>query len=204
MANFQIPPGITFGNRILKIPHTSRVFDRAIWIQACLRDNPKEIKPNYQWVNRGETLFSFTILTSKTGSKFFDIFAGQNENEITIPAPASGIILHTSHFFGDNEPNGLHTAMLIPEDEPEALTGHSIFHSLCSFCWDYRDYIFFKPSEFEGRFNDENLRGAFEEQRSRNCTIHTAMPEYRDYLNEMRTRHPENRPYIKHLAEYIG
>jgi len=195
-SNRGIPAGISFGNKVLKLPHASTVFDRAIWIQACLRNNPRVLFDNYTWVKKGENLIEFTILTPKIGIPFVDFFVEKNYNKIYIPSPVSGLLLYTSYGFGDRNKNYGQTTFLLPDDEPPANGGEFMFSRLCN--WDHREYIFYKPSEFSS-FNDQNLSEDFAEQKSRSCEYFEAMPEFESHFREARTKHPELRPYLKHL-----
>ena len=89
------------------------------------------------------------------------------------------------------------TCLLLPDDEPPAANGNYIFSELCDFCWEHREYIFYKHSKYN--LNDQKLTETFEEQQNRTCTYVDAMPEYAGEFRTARNRHPELRPYIKHL-----
>lgn len=194
-----IPPGIVFGRNVIKLPHTSNVFNRAIWIQACLLDNPSTLFKPYTWVSRGESLVRLLITTPRTGIPLLDFFMDRNYNSIHIPSPVSGLLLRSGHDYGEANNWQFNTTLLLPDDEPPPMSGDNMFTALCNFCWDYREYIFFKPSEFKGKFNDDKLRADFSEQKQRQCRIDVALPEFEGYFQEARTRHTQLRPYLKHL-----
>lgn len=196
-----IPPGITFGEKVLMVPDTSYIFDRPIWIQACIKHNPKELHAPYTWITWGDPFAKFTILTPKTGVLIIDFFANKS-NQVFLRNPVRGLLTHSYQGYGGNnraDHNTVRTALLLPVDEPLAENGDYIFSDLCGFCWGWKEYIFYKPSEFRNKFNDEKLCEAFDEQINRKCDYINAIPKYERYLDEARTKHAQLRPFLKHL-----
>ncbi len=191
----EIPEGISFGNKVVKLPNTSRAFDKAIWRQACIPNNPKVLYGSYTWVEKGENLIEFTILTPKTGIPIIDFFKEKNYNKIYIRSPVCGLLLHDEHYFEAYD----HTSLLLPDYEEPASSGSYMFSDLCDFCWDHREFIFYKSSGVGGESDDKSLSQSFEEQKNRSCELVDAMPEFKSYFQEARTKYPQLRPYLKHL-----
>lgn len=198
-----IPSGITFGNKVAILPLTPGIFDRAIWIQACLSNNPKVLYKPYTWINRGENLMEFTILTPKTGIPLIDLLANRVYNKIYLKSPVSGLILNSRHDFSsmmdDSSAIYTSTSILLPDNEPTANNGEYIFGDLCNFCWENRSYIFYKPREFRGHLDDVKLHNIFSKVIQKTCSYSEAMPYFEPYFQEASNRHSQLRPYLKHL-----
>lgn len=195
-----VPHGITFGSKVVKLPDTSQIFNRALWIQACIQ-NPVTLGTYYTWIDRGSNLAKYIILTHKIGIGLFKFITPKDLTKIFLRSPVSGLLIHCGHYFGDADNSSCRTTLLLPDDEPPAENGEFMFGQLCNFGWDHRESIFMKPTEFRNSnaFSDASLKSSFKEQVSRVCQVSDALPKFNESFQEARTRHPELRPYLKHL-----
>jgi hypothetical protein len=193
-----VPGGITFGAKVVLLPSLSSIFDRSLWIQAT-RHNPYALHQSHTWIDRGDPLAHVVVDTAKTGVPALDFFLGRNVHQVVVPSPVSGLMLYPNLDYGNASDRS--AALLLPDDEPPAESGRFMYRALCDLCWTHREYIFYQPKELKrsGYYNDAVLDEAFKDQMSRTCAEADALPRYKDYFDEARTRYPELRPLLKHL-----
>lgn len=188
-----IPEGITFGSQVYIVP--------PVLSQLSHRANLSNTENNksYHWVDRGDTIAEFTLLTNWNSIPGLNILFGEKEYTVDIRSPVSGLFIHRGLDFCYAESRSL-TAILLPDDEHPAENGHYMFDKLKRLCWSHRA-TYLKPSRYwsMGAFDVDNLRNILDEQVSFKGQYVDAMPTYSDYFNEARTKHPNLRPYLKHL-----
>lgn len=180
-----IPDGITFGSKVARIPPV------ASQLLHCGKIIGLVSGKNYAWVQRGQPIAKFILYVSK-----------KDRREVYIPAPVSGMLLYTSYEFGDVEIDGVGQRMviLLPDDEPPAEGGDYMFSRLCQTCWDFRAPFLVESTHVTSAgMPEESLRSILDEQLTYSCKYASAMPEYNDYFEEARSRHPALRPFLKHL-----
>jgi|TARA_R100001369_G_scaffold55660_1_gene82496 hypothetical protein len=186
-----IPEGINFGMKMAIIPSVSMGFSH-----SGKMENRGRIHDYYAWIDRGKDLGRYTIQIEKTKIPILKLFLETEPRTAAIPSPVSGLLIHSEYDFDTKL-----TAILLPDDEPEPENGEYMFRMLCGLCRDYK-YYFMKPSRYWslGAMDDHSFNEMLEEQLSRRCEVVDAMPKYADYFNEIRAKHPNLRPYIRHLA----
>jgi hypothetical protein len=186
-----IPEGIMFGKKVAVIPPVSMAFSHSGYMEKG-----GDINKSYTWIDRGSDLGRYIIEADKLNIPALKFFAGTEPQKASIPSPVSGLLIHSSYDFG----LGL-TAILLPDDEPEAKGGEYMFRSLCRLCREHKQY-FLRPSRYwsMGAWTEDDLNNIIDEQLSQQCEYVDAIPKYKGYFDEARTRHPNLRPYIRHLV----
>jgi hypothetical protein len=187
----QIPRGVTFGTKVAVIPPVSGSFSHSGFMEKKGR-----LHEGYSWIDRGNDLGRYVIEVDKIDVPILKLFVNPEIQKASIPSPVSGLLIHSSYDFG----LGL-TAILLPDGEQEAADGEFMFQALCHLCEKNKKY-FLKPSRYwsKGAFTESIITHMLSEQLSQKCQYVDALPQYRDYFEEARTRHPNLRPYIEHLV----
>lgn len=185
-----IPEGITFGKTVAVIPSVSQAFSHSGHLEMSGR-----LHESYTWIDRGSNLDQYTIEVDRLNVPVLKFFAGTKQQTAPIPSPVSGLLVHSSYDFG----MGL-TAILLPDDEPRAEEGGYMFRALCHLCTEHKQY-FLKPSRYWtlGAWSEDRFNEVIKDQLSQQCKYVDAMPNYKDYFDECRIRHPSLRPHLKHL-----
>ena len=188
-----IPEGITFGHKVVVIPSVSNAFTHS-------GDMEERLHRTYKWINRGDPLGHYRIAVDRIDIPVLRFFAGTKPHSAAIPSPVSGLLIHHIYDFGSDI-----TAVLLPDDEPAAEDGQYMFRSMCHLCIDQQKY-FLKPSRYWSlnAYSKQRFQEIIETQLSRSCQYVDAMPRYEDYFDEARTRHPNLRPYLRHLIRGKG
>ncbi len=186
-----VPEGITFGNRVLRVPSVLIALSHSGFLGDTRSGG------GYTWVNRGDPVGVFHLRTVKPG--VLGWLAGEKVHSVDVPCPASGLFVHRTFDFATSEESSL-TAILLPDDEPTAEDGAYMFSALTRVCWDNRD-TFLKNSRYWSMeaFSADELKDLLDKQVSLECRTIDAMPRYKDYFDEARTRYPNLRPHLKHL-----
>ena len=186
-----VPEGISFGDKVLRFPSVSMAFSHSGRIRSTYSNT-------YRWIDRGSAIGHYMIEVDKVDIPILRVFIGTRTEEAAIPSPVSGLLIHASYDFSSGA--GL-TAVLLPDDEPAAENGKYMFEAVCSLCERHRPY-FMKASRYwsmEG-WSSSRFDREVENQLSQECQYEDAMPRYSDYFDEIRSRHPDLRPFIRHLA----
>jgi hypothetical protein len=187
-----IPEEITFGRKVAVIPSVLMDFSHSGNVETLYKDS-------YVWVDRGSALGNYKLKVDRLDVPVLKWFAGTETQKASIPSPVSGLLLHSIYDFRLS--GSSLTAILLPDDEPQAENGEYMFADVCDLC--SRNMIYFlKPSRYwtMDAWTREQFEEIVEEQLSLRCEYVDAMPNYKGYLDEIRKRHPSLRPHIKHLA----
>ena len=199
-----IPTGITFGSKVVVVPGYASGFTHSAGV-ASLMDGQ-----NYRWVKRGEQIGEFRINGSYRDS-FIARLMSTKLHTAEIRCPVSGLLLHTnlSHELSNRlhgwntmeEPPSAALALLLPDDEPKPESGAYLYSAMCGLVRDMSHY-YFKDSRYWSMkaFTQEQLDHLIDIQLNAQPRIFDALPRWSEYLDEARTRKPELRPYLKHLA----
>lgn len=127
-----LPSGITLDRKVIRLPNIADIFNRALWIQACIY-NPIAICDSYRWIRRGDPYAKLVVFTPMTRLPFVNFFA-KKALEVFLRSPVSGLMLHGSARYGDADKFEASTPILLPDDEPPAENSSYIFESLCATC----------------------------------------------------------------------
>lgn len=199
-----IPAGITLGSKVVVVPGYASGFTHSANVVSLLE------RQNYRWVKRGEPIGEFRI-DGSYGEGFLAKLTSTKLHTATIPCPVSGLLLHStlsheisSRLEGWNamkEPPAASFALLLPDDEPRPESGECIYSSMCRLARDMKHY-YFKDSRYWSMsgFSPEMFEELISIQINAHPKIFDAMPNWSDYLDDMRTQKPELRPYLKHLV----
>jgi hypothetical protein len=130
---------------------------------------------------------------------------GDNSFSASIRCPASGLILHSTYEdnctveLEDSPPTGLFS-LLLPDDEPDPVTGDRLFADAVRLIRDHMD-VMARPSRYfsMGARDPSEVEELLQRQLAANPRVYPALPHWKDHLDEARTRHPSLRPHIKHL-----
>jgi len=189
-AKVYVPEGITFGRKVAIIPSVSMAFSHS-------GDMASQHNSTYTWIDRGSPLGVYRIAVDKVDIPVLKWFTGTDLHSAIIPSPVSGLLIHANYDFAVSSPI---TAILLADDEPLAENGEYMFRNLCNLCRDKQSY-FLKPSRYWslGAWTAEDFNMAVQKQLLQKCEYVDALPKYKDYFDEIRTRHPNLRPLIRHL-----
>lgn len=203
-----VPEGITFGRKVALIPSVLIAFSHSGSVGV-------QYKNTYNWIDRGRKLGWYRIDVNKSNVPILKLFAGTETQSTAIPSPVSGLSICPNVDFSmsdvlatllwHDEPEARYaeymTAILLPDDEPEAENGNYMFKDVCRLCTDNKEY-FLKPSRYrtQGAWSLEDFDEQIGKQLSLQCKYVDALPSFKDCFDEIRKRHPNLRPYIKHLA----
>ncbi len=201
----QIPNGITFGSKVAVVPgYASGITHSGNVVSLMARQS-------YRWVARGEAIGEFRIEGS-FGDSFLSRLISSKTHSAPIKCPVSGLLLYSelkdelSGYLKDwnsmKQPPIADFALLLPDDEPKPESGKYIYSEMCQLIRDMKHY-YFKDSRYWTlpAFSPDNLEKLIEYQIAAQSKIFDALPRWSDYLDEARTKKPELRPFLKHLAK---
>ncbi len=204
----KIPQGISFGSKVAVIPGYLSPFTHS----GHMNDFDKKLR--YRWINRGDVIGQFEIKGSYDNNIFSRTFNSKTHTA-DIKSPVSGLVLHstlkhtfTNDFENWNSDKGqklANFAMLLPDDEPKPESGNFMYYRMCRLVRDMCHY-YLRNSRYwsMGAYTLENLEKYIKTQLNTNPLIFEALPYWGDYLDEVRIKHPELRPYIKHLSKNLN
>ncbi len=200
----EIPEGISFGSKVAVIPGYLSPFTHS----GHMNDLRKKLI--YRWINRGDVIGLFEIKGSYDNNIFSRTFNSKTHTA-NIKSPVSGLVLHSTlkHTFTNdferwNSGKGqtlANFAILLPDDEPKTESGNFMYHQMCRLVKDMSHYYLRKSRYWSmGAYTLEDLDEYIKLQLNTNPLIFDALPHWGDYLDEVRIKYPELRPYIKHLS----
>lgn len=186
-----VPNGITFGRKVAVIPPVLDSFSH-----GGDMENGGKLNESYSWIDRGEDLGRYVIHVDKVEIPIIKHFVGTEPRKASIPSPVSGLLVHSSYSLGLEN-----TAILLPDDEPEAIDCKQMFRSLIHLLRDEKRY-FLKPSRYwtQDGWSEERFEKQLHEQTSQKIEYVDALPRFKDYFDEARARHPSIRPHLKHIV----
>lgn len=201
----QIPHGITFGSKVVVVPGYASGFTHSGDFLNLMAGQ------DYRWVTRGDPIGEFQIYGS-FGDNFISRLTSSKLHSAPIRCPVSGLLLHStlqdelSKYLEDwnlmEQPPLAEFAILLPDDEPKPESGQYIYSAMCRLIRDMSHYYFKHSRDWGMRaFSPDVLAILIELQMSAQPVIFDALPKWSGYLDEVRTRKPELRPYIKHLVQ---
>ena len=211
-----IPQGITFGSKVAVLPGYSEWFTHSEYTarrrgfnDTCTGTDGTYYQRPYNWIKRGEPIANFKIRGSY-GNSFWYRLIDTKLHSAPILCPVSGLLLDYSLDADLREdwnskkhpPSPLSGyAILLPDDEPKPESGKYMYQSMCNLIRAMSHY-YFKNSRYWTMLtpSPEELDNAISLQLSANPLIFDALPSWSMYLDEARTKKPELRPYLKHLA----
>ncbi len=199
--NKPVPSGISFGNKVLVVPGIASQFTHSGEINSVLETG------TYTWISRGDAIAEFFIDGSYSSGFLSRTFSNQR-HVVEIRSPVSGLVLHATlddeHSLAKwsslKQPPLAKFAILLPDDEPQPENASFIFGSTCALIQDMKHYYLKQSRRWSmGPFTEQRLDELISLQRSVSPLIFDALPFWRDYLDEARTKRPELRPLLKHL-----
>lgn len=202
-----IPDGVTLGDNVMVMPSLwGGLFTHAGWTsnEHC---RPEQ----YSWVTRGDVIATLYVSRPKIGVTLIDFFVGHTISSVNILSPASGLVLFTKYQANTtvelvkNSNHSGNFSLLLPDDEPKPYDGSWMFNDAVELLRANKNLLM-KDSRFwsmqakTSEFIDEYLA----KQLAAECVIVPAMPRYKDYFDEARTRFPIIRPHLKHLINQVN
>lgn len=199
-----IPKGITFGTKVVVVPGYASGFTHSGNVVSSMKNQ------NYRWVSRGEPIGEFRIKGSVSNS-FLSNLLSSKVHTATIPSPVSGLLLHSglkhelSSYLADwnsmKSPPLADCAILLPDDEPKPESGEYMYLKMCRLIQSMKHY-YFKNSRYWSMpaFSQQGLDDLIKLQTSALPKVFDAIPTWGDYLDELRIKKPDLRPYVKHLS----
>jgi len=161
----KIPHGTIFSDRVFAMSGFSPL------LEDMLDTLEGIVVPEYQWIERGQVMFSLPVRTSSLG----------NGHQISIISPVSGFVL-------DGRVNFNHQAwgsIIISEDEPEPLSNETVFGELCDTISNHKGSFYHRYQHRElGRFSGEELQ-EISMLRTAKYEITKVTDKYVKYLNEI-------------------
>lgn len=141
---------------------------------------------------------------------YFRHIMGTKHLSVDVRSPVDGLILHSgfSHFVhwptqSDPQlelPTGTSLSILVADDEPAPEKNEYMYGSALRFIHDHKGPLF-RHSRYWSMepMTDEEFSRLVQYQKDAECLVVDALPEFKDYLDEARTKFPKLRPHIKHL-----
>lgn len=195
----EIPPGTTFGSKVLELPPTAEIF------RFYDMSGPSKLLEPFTWVERGAPVARFQYHLPRTPWGFVNMFFDRVEHQHYIYCPASGFVLHSVHDTGPAEPDSFiyPTSLLLADNERPAANGEYMAAELHRFCRENLHELYRSHSSgyrrTKGEVSVKEIETYLDNQLGRTCRYVDAMPKYRDYIESAIARFPHLRPHLKHL-----
>ncbi|WP_156313744.1 MULTISPECIES: hypothetical protein [unclassified Citromicrobium] len=196
-----IPEGITFGDEVMALAGLDDDFLHSGRIKSCFD------AAGYTWVNRGDPIGELSIEGSEFTNPVFAMFT-QKTFRAFVRSPVSGLILHSDIGSLNSSPEKWNSAtsafakfaILLPDDEPRPEDASFVYSEICDLARSFARY-YLKSSRYwsQGPLDPEDFQGMLTKQMRYEPIVLSARPNWDDYLDEARTKHPCLRPYLKHL-----
>lgn len=198
------PQGTVFAKHVIRVPNFPGTFARV----------PGGLKPaveSYQWIERGQPLL---VMTLQTRNSF--IHKESDTVEVTIPSPASGLVVHSTMSASNHTELWYSRTTLLPAaKDPPSENGAYVYGALKDALWAHRQYLFRdnktmrEMKKMTGSHrdfalkleNDQFILEALQEMCAQNCDIVDARPHFDPYFVEAWHRWEHLRPFLNGFVD---
>ncbi|MEM8787651.1 MAG: hypothetical protein AAGE76_05280 [Pseudomonadota bacterium] len=201
-----VPEGVVFGDKVVIVPGLQQgLFTHAGHIEWQYLSGQV-----YGWIQREDIIARYHVDRPKVANGPFRHFFGSDRETATIRSPISGLLLHS--YFNDfvtwpasvdeidDQDMPIAFSVLLPDDEPPPIKPEWTHRRAIQLLEDNKDLLFKDSMRWtRGPMPEDAVARLFQDQRDAQCLIVDALPRFRDYLEEARTKYPELRPHLKHL-----
>lgn len=200
-----VPDGIVFGDKAVLVPGFQQLLcTHSGWVESTILRGKQ-----YSWLKRGDVIGRYHMNVPNSDADYFRHIMGSKHLNVDVRSPVSGLIIHSKFGYfvtwpapdqAESNLPGPSLSVLIADDEPPPESNSYMFGPALEFINAHKG-PFFRSSRYWslGPMTDERFSKLVQAQKDAQCLIVDAMPTFKDYFEEARTRYPSLRQHLRHL-----